>query len=148
MPPCPTSADLLSPAQAGLFLLEFRLNRTDLPSLNFVPCPVLRCELSPTTFAQAFFSTISCIVGGSAAQQQYQLAGAISLGSSEKGMTLARDSDEVLKKRANASFKKEERAKDAKVGAAAYEAAGRAVAVNTERLRALRLAKGARDSSK
>jgi hypothetical protein len=60
-------------------------------------------------------------------------------------MTLARDSDEVLKKRANASFKKEERAKDAKVGAAAYEAAGRAVAVNTERLRALRLAKEAAD---
>jgi hypothetical protein len=60
-------------------------------------------------------------------------------------MTLARDSDEVLKKRANASFRKEERAKDAKVGAAAYEAASRAVAAKTERLRGLRLAKEAAD---
>ena len=62
-------------------------------------------------------------------------------------MTLASDSEEVLKKRAEASFKKEERAKDGKKGAADYEAAGRAVAANTARLRALRLAKEAADKN-
>jgi hypothetical protein len=64
---------------------------------------------------------------------------------SEKEMTLASDSEEVLKKRADASFRKEERAKDGKQGAAAYEAEGRAVAAKTARLRALRLAKEAAD---
>jgi hypothetical protein len=52
-------------------------------------------------------------------------------------------SKEALAKRADASFRKEERFKDAKQGAAAYEAAGRAVAAKTARLRALRLAKEA-----
>jgi hypothetical protein len=60
-------------------------------------------------------------------------------------MALANVSEEVLKKRADASFRKEERAKDAKVGAAAYESASRAVAAKTVRLRALRLAKEAAD---
>jgi hypothetical protein len=64
---------------------------------------------------------------------------------SEKGKTLASDSEEVLKKRADASFRKEERVKDGKKGAADYEAASRAVAAKTARLRALRLAKEAAD---
>ena len=54
---------------------------------------------------------------------------------------MAGDSEEVLKKRANANFRKEERAKDGREGAAAYEAESRAVAAKTVRLRALRLAK-------
>ena len=53
------------------------------------------------------------------------------------------DSKEALAKRADASFKKEERFKDAKQGAAAYETVAQAVAAKTERLRALRLAKEA-----
>ena len=67
------------------------------------------------------------------------------MGLSEEEMTLASDSVEVLKKQADASFRKEERVQDGKKGAADYEAASRAVAVNTARLRALRLAKGAAD---
>jgi hypothetical protein len=66
---------------------------------------------------------------------------------SEKDMTLASDSDDALKKRADASFRKEERAKDGKKGAADYEAASRAVAAKTARLRALRLAKEAADKA-
>jgi hypothetical protein len=54
-------------------------------------------------------------------------------------------SKEALEKRAEASFRKEERVKDGKKGAADYEAASRAVAVNTARLRGLRLAKEAAD---
>jgi hypothetical protein len=46
-------------------------------------------------------------------------------------------SKEDLEKSAQASFRKEERVKDAKVGAAEYEAASRAVAARTARLRAL-----------
>jgi hypothetical protein len=63
------------------------------------------------------------------------------LGLSEREKTMASDSEEVLKKRADASFRKEERVKDGKEGAAAYEAESRAVAAKTARLRALRLAK-------
>ncbi len=54
-------------------------------------------------------------------------------------------SKEFLEKRADASFKKEERVKDGKKGLADYEAASRAVAAKTVRLRALRLAKEAAD---
>jgi hypothetical protein len=79
------------------------------------------------------------------AGRQQSSAGIFDLGLSEEEMTLASDSEEVLKKRADASFRKEERVKDGKKGAADYEAASRAVAVNTARLRALRLAKGAAD---
>jgi hypothetical protein len=68
-------------------------------------------------------------------------------GLSEKEMTLASDSEEVLKKRAEASFRKEERAKDGKKGAADYEAAARAIAAKTLRLRALRLAKEAAEKT-
>jgi hypothetical protein len=53
------------------------------------------------------------------------------------------NSKEALAKRADASFKKEERSKEAKLGVAAYETAAQAVAAKTERLRALRLAKEA-----
>jgi hypothetical protein len=53
------------------------------------------------------------------------------------------NSKEAMAKRADASFKKEERFKDAKQGAAAYETAAQALAAKTERLRALRLAKEA-----
>jgi hypothetical protein len=62
-------------------------------------------------------------------------------------MTLANDSNDALKKRADVSFRKEERVKDAKKGAADYEAASRAVAAKTARLRALRLAKEAADKA-
>jgi hypothetical protein len=58
---------------------------------------------------------------------------------------MAGNSEEVLKKRADANFRKEERAKDGKEGAAAYEAETRAVAAKTARLRALRLAKETAD---
>lgn len=54
-------------------------------------------------------------------------------------------SKEALAKSANANFRKEERSKDAKEGSATYEAAGRAIAAKTARLRALRLAKEAAD---
>ena len=60
-------------------------------------------------------------------------------------MTVDNKSKEAVGKRAEASFRKEERAKDAKVGAAAYEAESRAVAAKTVRLRTLRLAKEAAD---
>jgi hypothetical protein len=60
-------------------------------------------------------------------------------------MNTGRHSKEALAKRADASFRKEERFQDAKQGAAVYEAAGRAVAAKTARLRALRLAKEAAD---
>ncbi len=53
------------------------------------------------------------------------------------------NSKDALAKQADASFKKEERSKEAKLGAAAYETAAQAVAAKTERLRALRLAKEA-----
>jgi hypothetical protein len=56
-------------------------------------------------------------------------------------------SKEALAKRADASFKKEERFNDAKQGAAVYETAAQAVAAKTERLRALRLAKEAAELS-
>ena len=63
-------------------------------------------------------------------------------------MTLANNSDDAAKKRADASFRKEERVKDGKKGAADYvEAASRAVAAKTARLRALRLAKEAADQA-
>jgi hypothetical protein len=54
-------------------------------------------------------------------------------------------SKEADAKRAEASFKKEERTREGKQGAAAYEAEGRAVAAKTARLKALRLAKEAAD---
>jgi hypothetical protein len=60
-------------------------------------------------------------------------------------MNTGSQSKEALAKRADASFRNEERFQDAKQGAASYEAAGRAVAAKTARLRALRLAKEAAD---
>jgi hypothetical protein len=63
----------------------------------------------------------------------------------EIGMAVENKSKEADAKRAEASFRKEERAKDGKQGVAAYEAEGRAVAAKTARLRALRLAKEAAD---
>jgi murein endopeptidase len=62
-------------------------------------------------------------------------------------MTLGDDSKEVLEKRANANFRKEERAKDGKKAMVDYEADGHAVRANTARLRALRLAKEAADEN-
>jgi hypothetical protein len=56
-------------------------------------------------------------------------------------MTLPNISKELLKKRAEASFKKEERAQDGTRAMPAYEAEGRAVGERTARLRELRLAK-------
>jgi hypothetical protein len=56
-------------------------------------------------------------------------------------------SKEAQEKRADASFRKQERARDGKQGAAEYEIAARAVAAKTARLRALRLAKEAADKA-
>jgi hypothetical protein len=58
---------------------------------------------------------------------------------------LANNSKEDLAKRADASFKKEERAREGAKAMQEYEAEGRAVLKNTARLRALRLAKEAAD---
>jgi hypothetical protein len=60
-------------------------------------------------------------------------------------MSIDSKSKEALAKRVDASFRKEERFKDTKPGAASYEVASRAVAAKTARLRALRLAKEAAD---
>ena len=60
-------------------------------------------------------------------------------------MAVENKSKEADAKRAEASFKKEKRARDGKEGAAAYEAEGRTVAAKTARLKALRLAKEAAD---
>jgi hypothetical protein len=60
-------------------------------------------------------------------------------------MTVANESKETLEKRAEASFKKEERAREGTKAMLEYEAEERAVRKNTERLRALRLAKEAAD---
>jgi hypothetical protein len=60
-------------------------------------------------------------------------------------MTSGTISKEAQEKRADAKFKKQERTKDGKQGAADYETAARAVAAKTARLRALRLAKEAAD---
>ena len=60
---------------------------------------------------------------------------------------MASDSDEVLKKRSDASFRKEERVKEGTKAKLEYEAEERAVLKKTERLRALRLAKEAADKS-
>jgi hypothetical protein len=56
-------------------------------------------------------------------------------------------SKETLEKRADAKFRRHERAMDGKQGAADYETAARAVAAKTARLRALRLAKEAADKA-
>jgi hypothetical protein len=65
----------------------------------------------------------------------------------EKVVTLTNNSKEALEKRAEASFRKEERAKDGKKGTAEYEAEGRAIREKTARLRALRLAKEAAEKN-
>ncbi len=53
------------------------------------------------------------------------------------------NSKEALNKRAEASFKKEERVREGAKAMLTYEAEGRAILKNTARLRALRLAKEA-----
>jgi hypothetical protein len=62
-------------------------------------------------------------------------------------MTSEATSKEAQEKRADAKFRKQERTKDGKQGAADYETAARAVAAKTARLRALRLAKEAADKA-
>jgi hypothetical protein len=56
-------------------------------------------------------------------------------------MIVTNNSKEVLKKRADARFKKDERAREGTSAMLAYEAEGRAVREKTARLRALRLRK-------
>jgi hypothetical protein len=65
----------------------------------------------------------------------------------DKETDMTSESEEIVKKRADASFRKEERAKDGQKGAAEYEAASRAVVAKTARLRALRLAKEAAEKT-
>jgi hypothetical protein len=60
-------------------------------------------------------------------------------------MAPARESKEILEKRAEASFRKEERVREGAKAMQEYEAQSRAVHKNTARLRALRLAKEAAD---
>jgi hypothetical protein len=64
----------------------------------------------------------------------------------EKEITLDSNSKEALKKRAEASFKKEERAREGAEAKLEYEAEDRAVGEKTARLRALRLAKEAAEN--
>ena len=54
--------------------------------------------------------------------------------------------DDVSKLKAEAQFRKAQQAKDGKAAMAEYEANAAAVRVNTERLRALRLARQAADA--
>jgi len=56
-------------------------------------------------------------------------------------MIVTNNSKEALKKRADARFKKDERAREGTKAMLAYEAEGRAVREKTARLRALRLRK-------
>jgi len=69
----------------------------------------------------------------------------VDFGLPEKEMTLTSGSEDILKRRADASFRKEERVKDGKKAMADYEIESRAVAAKTVRLRTLRLAKEAAD---
>jgi len=62
-------------------------------------------------------------------------------GRAEKEMIVTNNSKEALKKRADARFKKDERAREGTKAMLAYEAEGRAVREKTARLRALRLRK-------
>ena len=62
----------------------------------------------------------------------------------EKKMIVTMNSKEVLKKRAEARFKQEERALDGRKAMTEYEAQVLAVREKTARLKALRLAKEAR----
>jgi hypothetical protein len=64
----------------------------------------------------------------------------------EKEITLDSNSKEALKKRAEASFKKEERAREGAEAKLEYEAEDHAVGEKTARLRALRLAKEAAEN--
>jgi hypothetical protein len=71
--------------------------------------------------------------------------GAVQLGFDEKETDFVTNS-EVVRHRAEASFKKKElQVRQSAEAAADYEAAGRAVEKNTARLKALRLAKEERD---
>lgn len=60
---------------------------------------------------------------------------------------MTKNSKEALKKRADASFKKDERAREGMKAMLEYEAEGRAVRENTARLRALRLDKEAAEKN-
>lgn len=64
--------------------------------------------------------------------------------STEEEMTLTTRSDEA-RNRAEANFKKEQRAKEGAKAMMEYQANGRLVREKTEKLRALRLAKEAAD---
>jgi hypothetical protein len=64
----------------------------------------------------------------------------------EKEIPLDSNSKEALKKRAEASFKKEEQAREGAEAKLEYEAEDRAVGEKTARLRALRLAKQAAEN--
>jgi hypothetical protein len=57
-------------------------------------------------------------------------------------------SNEQARARAEASFKKEERAKEGAKAMTEYQANGRIVREKTERLRALRLSKAAADNTR
>ena len=57
------------------------------------------------------------------------------------------NSKEALKKRADASFKKDERAREGAKAMLEYEASNRAIREKTARLRALRLAKEAAENN-
>jgi hypothetical protein len=62
-------------------------------------------------------------------------------------MIVTKNSKEALKKRADASFKKDERAREGMKAMLEYEAEGRAVREKTARLRALRLDKEAAEKN-
>jgi hypothetical protein len=123
------------------FVLSFGIQRAEAPlapvaAIKSLPGPTKATySTKPTTIREVSF-TRKCYVY-IAAFQEYSLEGI--------GMAVEK-SKEADAKRAEASFKKEERAREGKQGAAAYEAEGRAVAAKTARLKALRLAKEAADN--
>jgi hypothetical protein len=65
-----------------------------------------------------------------------------------KKETVLANNPKTARDRAEASFKKEQKAREGQKAMAEYEAAGAAVRAKTERLRALRLAKEAAEREK
>jgi hypothetical protein len=96
-------------------------------------------------FVHIYLSCVNAIgphfCGRSSFNQHRNKKGLRRNGRAEKEMIVTNNSKEALKKRADARFKKDERAREGTKAMLAYEAEGRAVREKTARLRALRLRK-------
>jgi hypothetical protein len=77
-----------------------------------------------------------------------ELRNAHRCGLAEEETTLKTQSNEAARARAEASFRKEERAKEGAKAVMEYQANGRMIREKTERLKALRLAKEAADKQR